>query len=329
MNSKRDASKKRLRIPAHTIINTKGDEPSTNTANPLYLFIDQFLHYLTAERRLASNTVSAYYSDLSAFIDFLATKSIADPGKIDQEHIRSFLSLCHKKGLSSRSNARRVSTLRSFFRFLIAEKIIHDNPSAIIDHPKTGRKLPKVLTVPEVTQLLDIVGANDPLIMRNTAMLYLLYATGMRVSELVNLPVAALNLTGGYVRVLGKGSKERLVPFGDKAREKIEAYLKHTRPLLLKKKSSDFLFVTNRCKPMTRLRFWQIIQETVFIAGIRKKISPHTLRHSFATHLLEHGADLRSVQLMLGHSDIATTQIYTHVDSGRLKTTHQKYHPRG
>lgn len=329
MKAKRDISKNRLRIPAAYTINKKGDTTPGNPANPLYLFIDQFLHYLTAERRLASNTVSAYFSDLSAFIDFLATKPVKEPDKITQEHIRDFLALCHKKGLSSRSNARHVSTLRSFFRFLISEKIITDNPSAIIDHPKAGRKLPKVLTVPEVTQLLDIAGANDPLIMRNIAMLYLLYATGVRVSELVNLPVSALNLTGGFVRILGKGSKERLVPFGVQAREKIEIYLKNARPMLLKKKTSDFLFVTNRCKPMTRLRFWQIVQETVFTAGIRKKISPHTLRHSFATHLLEHGADLRSVQLMLGHSDIATTQIYTHVDGSRLKTTHQKYHPRG
>ena len=328
MNSKRDINT-RLRIPAHTDTKIKGDTPHDKRANPLFLYLDQFLHYLTAERRLANNTVTAYFSDLSAFIDFLAVKSINDPTQIDQDHIRAFLSKCHKKGLSSRSNARRVSTLRSFFRFLISEKIITDNPSAIIDHPKTGRKLPKVLTVPEVTQLLVGFETSDPLIIRNTAMLYLLYATGMRVSELVNLTVSAINLTGGYVRILGKGNKERLVPFGEKARAKIETYLKHSRPLLLKKKSSDYCFITNRCKPMTRLRFWQIIQETVIAVGIRKKISPHTLRHSFATHLLEHGADLRSVQLMLGHSDIATTQIYTHVDSGRLKTTHQKYHPRG
>jgi integrase/recombinase XerD len=160
-------------------------------------------------------------------------------------------------------------------------------------------------------------------------MLHLLYATGIRVSELVKLPVPGLNIAGGYVRVLGKGAKERLVPFGEVAREHIETYLSEARPRLLKGRTSDFLFVTRSAKAMTRLRFWQIIQETAFAMGIRKKISPHMLRHSFATHMLEHGADLRSVQLMLGHADIATTQIYTHVDSDRLKSIHKRFHPRG
>jgi integrase/recombinase XerD len=160
-------------------------------------------------------------------------------------------------------------------------------------------------------------------------MLHLLYGTGLRVSELVTVPVAGMNLTSGYVRVLGKGSKERLVPFGEEAKEKIELYITHGRPLLLKKKASKFLFVTNRATAMTRLRFWQIIQEVCLAKGIHKKISPHALRHSFATHLVENGADLRTVQLMLGHSDISTTQIYTHVDSRRLKAVHRQFHPRG
>lgn len=248
---------------------------------------------------------------------------------IEIEHIRSYLANCYRQGVSTRSNARRISALRSFFKFLLVEKLITKNPTELLDLPKPGHTLPKVLTVPEVSRLLAGNSSPSPLDLRNLAMLHLLYASGLRVSELVNLPVSGLNLTASYVRVLGKGSKERIIPFGEQAAEKITNYLKDGRPVLLKGRSSDFFFVTNRAKPMTRLRFWQIIQETVFSAEIRKKISPHTLRHSFATHLLENGADLRSVQLMLGHSDISTTQIYTHVDSGRLKSIHQKFHPRG
>ena len=169
----------------------------------------------------------------------------------------------------------------------------------------------------------------SPLALRNNAMLHLLYATGMRVSELVNMPTAALNLSSGFIRVLGKGSKERLVPFGEEARNRVGRYMKESRPILIKQKSSDFLFLSSRAKPLTRLRFWQIIREIAQKTGINKKISPHMLRHSFATHLLANGADLRWVQMMLGHADIATTQIYTHVDSDRLKSLHQKFHPRG
>lgn len=300
------------------------------SANTFHTYRDYFLHYLTAERRLAGNTIQSYSSDLSFFLDFLCGKDITELGAVEPGHLREFLTHCFDNGVSTRSNARRISALRAFFRFLVSEKVIESDPTAIIDLPKPRRSLPKVLTVPEVTRLLTAQEATrDPLAIRNIAMLHLLYATGLRVSELVTLTVSAVNLTTGHVRVLGKGSKERLVPFGEKAGEAIEAYLRGARSMLLKRRTSNFLFVTSRGTVMTRLRFWQIIQETVTRLGIRKKISPHVLRHSFATHLLENGADLRSVQLMLGHSDIATTQIYTHVDSNRLKTIHQKYHPRG
>lgn len=181
----------------------------------------------------------------------------------------------------------------------------------------------------EVDRLLSGPESSSPLALRNIAMLHLLYATGMRVSELVNMPTMAINLGSGFVRVMGKGSKERLVPFGEQARDRIGRYLKEARPLLLKNRSSDFLFISNRGKPMSRLRFWQIIREFARANNIDKKISPHILRHSFATHLLTNGADLRWVQMMLGHADIATTQIYTHVDSDRLKSLHRKFHPRG
>ncbi len=292
-------------------------------------FQDFFLHYLAAERRLAANTIQSYHSDLVSFHDFIEKSGVREWRDVTIGHIRAYLTRCLRNGISTRSNARRVSTLRSFFRFLVSENLIPVDPTSIIDLPKSGRFLPRVLSVSEVTELLEAIDGSDPLSLRNAAMLYLLYATGLRVTELVSLPVAVLNMNAGFLRVLGKGSKERLVPFGDAAREKIEAYLKPSRSKILKGKVSDFLFVTHRGTAMTRMRFWRIIRETAFAAGIKKKISPHMLRHSFATHLLEHGADLRSVQIMLGHSDIVTTQIYTHVDKDRLKSIHQKYHPRG
>ena len=298
-------------------------------SQPLPAHQDLFLHYLAAERRLAANTIDAYRADLFSFLSFAATQKILDPAGITLTHIRDYLSHCRQQGISSRSNSRRISCLRAFFRFLLAERLIDHDPTRLIDLPKPGRPLPKVLTVAEVDRLLAGTAAETPLALRNQAMLHLLYATGMRVSELVGLPVAGVSLTGNFVRVLGKGSKERLVPFGEEARERLTAYLTRGRPHQLKSRNSDFLFLTARGQPMTRLRFWQIIGQCALANGIDKKISPHILRHSFATHLLEHGADLRSVQMMLGHSDIATTQIYTHVDSGRLKSIHQKFHPRG
>lgn len=209
------------------------------------------------------------------------------------------------------------------------EKLVNTNPFSNVDLPKTGRSLPKVLSLEEVERLLALPQVAHPLTTRNHAMLYLLYATGLRVSELVKLPLAACNLNGGFVRVIGKGSKERLVPFGEQAKEKLVHYLETARPFILKNRRSNYLFVTARGGSMTRLRFWQIIRKAATVAGIQKDISPHILRHSFATHLLSHGADLRAVQMMLGHADISTTQIYTHVDQDRLKSIHKKFHPRG
>ncbi len=292
--------------------------------------IDQFLHYLAAERRLAQNTLAAYHDDLAAFFAFAAkAKKISDITAVDADTVRAYLSHCHDLGVATRSNARRISALRAFFRFLLREGIISAEPTALIDLPKPGRPLPKVLTMAEVTKLLDASAGISPLALRNHAMLHLLYATGMRVSELVQLPLAAVHLAAGHLRIRGKGNKERLVPFGEVARDRLEIYLREGRPYLLKTKRNDFLFLSLRGTAMTRLRFWQIVQETVAACGIKKEIGPHVLRHSFATHLLEHGADLRAVQMMLGHADIATTQIYTHVDANRLKSLHRKYHPRG
>ncbi|MBI5558615.1 MAG: site-specific tyrosine recombinase XerD [Deltaproteobacteria bacterium] len=288
---------------------------------------DLFLHYLAAEKRLSDNTIRSYQADLTSFLAFLAIADVSLP-QTGTTHIRDFFSASKKKGLANRSNARRLSCLRSFFRFLRAEKIIDRDPTAILEIPRSSRPLPADLSVADVDVILNGQGEMTPLAVRNTAMLHLLYATGVRVSELVTLPFMAVNLNAGFVRVLGKGTKERLIPFGDQAKDKLILYLQSSREMLLGGKRSNTLFVTSRGKAMSRLRFWQILQETAYKSGIEKKISPHMLRHSFATHLLSHGADLRSVQLMLGHADIATTQIYTHVDSRRLKAIYEKFHPR-
>jgi len=212
---------------------------------------------------------------------------------------------------------------------MLKEKLISSSPVTDIDSPKIGMSIPKALSIHDVDRLLEFPSRKTPYILRDYAMLFLLYATGMRVSELVQLPVNSCNLTSCHVRILGKGNKERIVPFGEVTGNRIADYLALGRPALMKKKSSPFLFLSNRGTVMTRARFWQIINTIAVNAGIRQRISPHMLRHSFATHLLAGGADLRAVQMMLGHSDIATTQIYTKIDSDRLKATHQRFHPRG
>lgn len=296
---------------------------------PLPTGLDSFLHYLAAERRLAVNSIQAYQADLNFLLKHLAAKKITFSSDVSRQHIRNYLEQCHSQGISAKTISRKLSSFRSFFRFLLSEKQILLDPTTTLDLPKQKQVLPKGLTLSEVSLLLSGNLRQHPLAFRDTAMLHLLYATGVRVSELVKLPVVGLNLRAGFVRVLGKGNKERLVPFGQEAREKMEHYLAFGRKPLLKKRKSEFVFVTARGTAMTRLRFWQIIQENCLRLGIQKKISPHTLRHSFATHLVENGADLRTVQLMLGHADISTTQIYTHVDSNRLRTAHKKFHPRG
>jgi integrase/recombinase XerD len=297
--------------------------------SPLFSSLDSFLHYVTVERQLAANTIAAYRADLDSLFTHLAALRIADPDHVTQAHLRSYLHQAHDQGLTARSNARRLSAIRLFFQYLLSENRVTMDPTLGIDLPKIGHSLPKSLTMGEVDQLLTFADVTDPFQIRNAAMLFFLYGTGLRVSELVRLPAAGVNLQAGYVRVLGKGCKERLVPFGDQARERVDQYLLRSRPLLLKGRTSRFLFVTNRGTAMTRLRFWQIIQEICLCRGITKQVSPHTLRHSFATHLVENGADLRTVQMMLGHADIATTQIYTHVDGSRLKAAHKRFHPRG
>ena len=288
-----------------------------------------FLQYLTIQRRLADNTVAAYRADLESFLRFLTVDCRPRPARIGREQIEAYFRHCHARRISSRSNARRLAALRAFFDFLASRGRLDDNPTLGIDAPKAGRSLPKALTLAEVDTLLALPQIMPPLTLRNYAMLHLLYATGLRVSELVQLPVSSCNLQSGHVRILGKGNKERIVPFADAAARVVGDYLERGRPALLKGRPSPLLFLSNRGSGMTRNRFWQIIGAIALGAGISKSISPHMLRHSFATHLLAGGADLRSVQMMLGHADIATTQIYTHIDTSRLKATHRRFHPRG
>jgi len=308
-------------------------EAPSSKQSSLYSYQDLFLKYLSAALRLAPNTYDkSYRYDLNAFADFLQKHAIEDLKHIDKSTVRDYLTWCRKKRLSSRSISRRISTLRGFFRFLLAENLIDSDPTSMIEHPKQGRVLPKTLTVGEVDALLAVSEKLDrgtPLAFRNYVMLHLLYATGLRVSELVKLPRISFNRHSGNLRVFGKGNKERLVPIGEQARILLEEYLDQIRPRLLHGRTSPSLFITMQGKAMTRNRYWQILNDIARHSGIRKKISPHALRHSFATHLLENGADLRSVQLMLGHSDISTTQLYTHVEHSRLKSIHKKYHPRG
>lgn len=288
-----------------------------------------FLQHLISERRLAENTVIAYSADINVFFTFLIARRKKALRDVNIKLIHSFLEHCLKENISHRSNARRVSSLRTFFDFLTQRNILGSNPFSMVDLPKSGYTLPKALSITEVNTLLKPQAILTPIARRDLAMLFLLYSTGLRVSELVTLPLSSCNLTSCFIRVRGKGNKERLIPFGTQARDKIEEYMDHARQHILKGRRSNYLFITNRGSCMTRLRFWQIIRKVALAAGIDKEISPHMLRHSFATHLLSQGADLRAVQMMLGHSDISTTQVYTHVDQDRLKNIHKKFHPRG
>jgi integrase/recombinase XerD len=242
--------------------------------------------------------------------------------------INSFMMAERERGLGSNSVSRALACIKSFFKFLLKEGIVKDDAANIIESPKLWKKLPYTLNVKEVETLLNAPNVKDPMEARDKACLELMYATGMRVSELVKLKMDDINMDVSFVKCFGKGSKERIVPFGRKAKESLERYLEKSRPQFLKKNISNFLFLTRLSKPMSRQTFWKIIKKYVKVARIKKKVTPHSLRHSFATHILERGADLRIVQEMLGHSDISTTQIYTHVSKDRLKSIHQKFHPR-
>jgi integrase/recombinase XerD len=295
----------------------------------LDIFVDQYINYLVFEKGLSEKTIESYSSDLSKFLEFLKQKGIKDITQADTPLILKHLIALRESGLGSKSCARHLITLRGFYKFLAQEKILEFDPAKLIDLPKSGLKLPDVLSVSEINLLLNIPDSNKPLGKRNSAMIELLYAAGLRVSELVNLKFLDVNLEACFVRVLGKGSKERIVPFGLYARNKLDDYINNSRPLLLKNHISQYLFVARAGKPMTRQGFWKLLKQYVKQAGIKKKVTPHSFRHSFASHLLEGGADLRTVQVMLGHVDISSTQIYTHVARDHLRQIHEKYHPRG
>jgi len=285
-----------------------------------------FLDYCRIEKGLAANSLDAYQRDLSRFLEFVETEA----GGADEEAelVRRYMDRLYRSGLSSRSIARHLTTLRNYFGFLLSNGIVNSDPTALLPSPKQWSTLPKYLSFEQVSRLIATPDVSRPNGLRDRAMLELLYASGLRVSELCRLELADLNLELGVVRVMGKGGRQRLVPVGKAAVAAIEQYLSSARPALLKGRGSRFLFVTARGSRLTRQAFWKLLISYGKKAGIFHGLTPHVIRHTFATHLLEGGADLRSVQTMLGHADISTTQIYTHVLRSRLKSTVEQHHPR-
>ncbi len=292
--------------------------------------IEFFMDALWMEQGLSKHTLNAYQTDLKSLAKWAATDTNAGSLiSLQKTHLQMYLAHRHQKGIKARSTARLLSTLRRFYQYLIRENRLVNDPSALLESPKLGRSLPKILSEREVEALLEAPDVDDPLGLRDRAMLELIYATGLRVSELVGLDMHGINLQQGVVRVVGKGEKERLVPMGEEALSWIASYLKYARADLLNLSVSDKLFVTRRGGGMTRQTFWYVVKRYARQASISLTLSPHVLRHAFATHLLNNGADLRVVQMLLGHSDLSTTQIYTHVAKERLKELHSQHHPRG
>jgi integrase/recombinase XerD len=304
--------------------------PSRNQDSSLGIdaAVDRFLRYLATERGLAANTVLAYGRDLAAFLNTLERRRIQEVSAIQARDVVEFLQALQRRGLSARSRARMFAAVRGLFTFLLREEVIATDPSRDIRLPRLGQRLPRSLAPDEVAQLLNDPDANA-LRQRDGAMIELVYATGLRVSEAVSLKVSQVNLEGGYLTVVGKGSKERAVPIGTYARQRLLDYLQHARPKILAGRLSPYLFVNRAGRHLTRQGFWKRLRLAARRSGVPGKVSPHTLRHAFATHLVDGGADLRAVQMMLGHADIATTQIYTHVARDRLRAVHRKFHPRG
>lgn len=288
-------------------------------------FMPDFVDFLSVERRHSRNTVMAYRRDILRFMEFLNGRSILTVGPSD---LRAFLIHLGQDGLSARSQARSLSSLKSFFKYLFNENFIAENPVEIMASPKLCRSLPGILALRDVEALLSCPDESQPAGSRDKAMLEVLYAAGLRVSELVTLKLSDVNLEAGYLKSMGKGAKERLVPLGEKAQNAVREYIRGPRQRLLKKGDTPDLFITRRGTRMTRQGFWKIVKAYALKAGVKVPVSPHTLRHAFATHLLERGADLRSVQAMLGHADISTTQIYTHILQGRMNEIFEKCHPR-
>jgi integrase/recombinase XerD len=292
-------------------------------------YLDLFISYLAVEKGLSANTQEAYSRDLARYLDYLELQGRSAPSSVTSADIAEFLGRLKDQGIGPRSRARCLSAIRMFHKFLMVENYAEVNPASIIEAPRTLHKLPDFLSAQDVDALLVACAGSSGENIRDLAMLELLYATGLRVSELVGLKLREVNLDAGYLLTLGKGSKERLVPIGELACRRVSEYLEGVRYRLDPDRQNRFLFLSRLGDAMSRQAFWNIIKKRAYQAGISKTISPHTLRHSFATHLLENGADLRSVQVMLGHADLSTTQIYTHVTRERLKRLHQQIHPRG
>jgi integrase/recombinase XerD len=295
---------------------------------PLASAVEGYLYHLRVERHASRNTLAGYRSDLLRFARWAETRGSTDPAGVTAEDVADHLVFLADEGLGDRSRARARTALRQLFRFLVKEDVRKDDPTVLIDAPRFRSPLPTVLSATEVEAILAAPD-ESPLGVRDRAMIEVLYASGLRVSELVGLPRHALDAETGVVRVIGKGDKERLVPIGDRALALVARYLREVRPQHDPNGSSRALFVSERGSAMTRQNFWYRLERHAKAADVRKKVSPHVLRHSFATHLLENGVDLRHVQVMLGHADISTTQIYTHVTRARLKALHARFHPRG
>lgn len=291
--------------------------------------LEQFRDYLTLEAGHSGNTVSSYLRDLGRFVGWLTARGVSDPGGVDRKLLREFVYALKDLGLSAATIRRQVSAIRTYYRFLLAEGRVETDPSDRLEMPRRGRRLPDTLSVAEMDKMLAVPRADEALAWRDRALLELGYGAGLRVSELCGLRLNDLLLADGLVRVLGKGSKERLVPIGRNVIGAVSVYLHQVRPELDRGASKDRVLLNGRGGPLSRVGAWGVVKRCAASAGLRKRVSTHTLRHTFATHLLEGGADLRAVQEMLGHADLSTTQIYTHVDREYLRSVHRKFHPRG
>lgn len=291
--------------------------------------IDDYLNYLAVEKGASRHTLSAYSRDLRRYEAFMSDPNGEGPSTAVSERLLDFLAELHRSGLKANSINRGLAAIRGYYRYLMREKVISENPVAHIERAKTWLRLPDTLSRREMDLLLSQPGQIGPTALRDTAILELLYATGIRVTELISLKLGSIQWQVGYLTVMGKGGKERIVPIGRSAYEAVRVYLEQARPLFLKDGDSECLFLTCRGRGFSRQGLWKLIQIYSRRAGFAKRVHPHTFRHSFASHLLEGGADLRSVQVMLGHADISTTQIYTHVTRERLKSVHRRFHPRG
>jgi len=292
------------------------------------MLIDHFIHFLAVEKGLSRNTLESYQRDMVAYTSYLREQGVTKIEDSTRAQIIGYLMSLQQKGRATATLSRNMASIRAFYQFLVRDKYIEKDPSIHLETPKIEKRLPKVLSIEEVERLLESPPIHHPAGLRDKAMLELLYATGIRVSELVNLETGDVNLEMGFVKCMGKGSKERIIPLGSVAIEMVRQYINVGRPRLLKDSRETALFLNHLGKQITRQGFWKIIKRYAQKANIRTEITPHTLRHSFATHLLENGADLRSVQEMLGHADISTTQIYTHVTRSRIKDIYSKTHPR-